>query len=187
MGNKDNKEGQRRPHGHLKTRQRFFGKRKSLRRNFERASQELHRVQSNDNNGFFDPNYGKSRATELAKAEPRQWQPAIFFWEDAVHNARRELAVYQGAVLNNDPYDIVATIESDDEAIMEVIYDVSEDDREGGAVVGGDAAVVTPDNAAAADVTDTATASTDNAAAVAATAITPDTEGGGCRGRGCYN
>ena len=42
------------------------------------------------------------------------------------------------------------------------------------AVGGGDAAV-TPDNAAAADVTDTA--STDNAAAVAATAITPDTEG----------
>ena len=132
MGNKDNERGQSRPHGHLKTRQRFFAKRRNLRRKFERASQELHRITTNDNNGFFDRNYGKSRATELAKAEPRQWQPAIFFWEDAVHNARRELAVYQGAVLNNDPYDIVATIESDDEAIMEVIYDVSEDDTEGG-------------------------------------------------------
>ena len=79
MGNQQNERGQRRPHGHLKTRQRFFGKRKSLRRNFERASQELHRVQSNDNNGFFYPNYGKSRATELAKAERANGNRQFFF------------------------------------------------------------------------------------------------------------
>ena len=130
MGNQKNERGQSRPHGVLKTRQRFHAKRRNLRRNFERATQELHRIRTNDNNGFFYPNYGKSRATELSKVEPRQWEPAIFFWEDRVTTARRELAEYQGAVVNDDPYDIVATL--DDETIMEVIYDVSEDDTEGG-------------------------------------------------------
>ena len=126
---KKNRRGQHYKNARKST---FQKHRRQLRLKYEKVSQELHKLETKATNGFYDPNHGKNVAKRLAKGEPRCWNPAILFWETNLANARRELALNQGAAVNDDPYDIVATIASDDEAIMEVIYDVSEDDTEGG-------------------------------------------------------